>query len=88
MIVSSTTGNGDPPDSIERFFRWLKRKSHPETLLERMNYAVLGLGDTNYDQFCFIGKKIDERMAELGGMRMHPLGCADDATGLDAVIEP
>ena len=49
---------------------------------------VLGLGDTNYDQFCAAGKAIDAKMEALGARRILPLACADDATGLDQVVEP
>ena len=47
----------------------------------------MGLGDTNYDQFCHMGKMIDKRLKELGGNRFHPLCCADEATGLEETVE-
>ena len=47
----------------------------------------MGLGDTNYDQFCHMGKIIDKRLKELGGNRFHPLCCADEATGLEETVE-
>lgn len=47
----------------------------------------MGLGDTNYDQFCQMGKVIDKRMSELGGKRSLPLCCADEATGLEETVE-
>jgi methionine synthase reductase len=52
-----------------------------------MSFAVLGLGDTNYDKFCFMGKSIDKRLGELGGERVLPLECADEATNLEEVVE-
>lgn len=48
---------------------------------------VLGLGDTNYDKFCYMGKAIDKRLSELGGDRVLELHCADEATGLEEVVE-
>ena len=88
VIVTSTTGNGDPPDNCDRFWRYLKRRSHASDMLCNLNFSVLGLGDTNYDKFCHIAKGCDRRIGELGGHRFFPLGCADDGTGLGDVIEP
>jgi sulfite reductase alpha subunit-like flavoprotein len=34
-----------------------------------------------------MGKSIDKRLAELGGVRLAPLVCADEATGLEATVE-
>lgn len=42
---------------------------------------MLGLGDTNYDKFCYMGKAIDKRLNELGGTRVLELACADEGTG-------
>lgn len=50
-------------------------------------YSVLGLGDTNYDKFCNMGKSIDKRLSELGAERFLDLHCADEATGLEEVVE-
>eukprot|EP00980_Cylindrotheca_fusiformis_P021412 scaffold8266_cov97-Cylindrotheca_fusiformis.AAC.3 len=89
IVVASTTGNGDPPENCERFIRFLKRKQAVESQpLRHVQYSVLGLGDTNYDQFCHNGKTIDKKLAELGGTRAVPLSCADEATGLEDVVEP
>lgn len=56
-------------------------------MFESLKYAVLGLGDTNYDKFCHMGKSIDKRVQELGGQRILPLCCADEATGLEETVE-
>jgi sulfite reductase alpha subunit-like flavoprotein len=52
-----------------------------------VQFCVLGLGDTNYDKFCHMGKSINKRMGELGGERILDLHCADEATGLEETIE-
>lgn len=37
-----------------------------------MRYAVLGLGDTNYAQFCQAAKDIARRLQELGATSLTP----------------
>lgn len=89
VLISSTTGNGDPPENASRFIRFIKRKESAESNpFRHCTFAVLGLGDTNYDQFCATGKIIDKKMVELGAERAKKLACADEATGLEEVVEP
>ena len=88
IIISSTTGNGDPPENASAFVRFIKRKQTVETQpLKHCAVAVLGLGDTNYDKFCEAAKVIDSKVVELGAERALPLACADEATGLEDVVE-
>lgn len=42
---------------------------------------IIGLGDTNYTNFCNNAKNIDRRLQELGAKRFYPSGFADDAVG-------
>lgn len=51
VLVVATTGNGDAPENMERFWRFIKRRTQPKDLLEGLPFTVLGLGDTNYDKF-------------------------------------
>ena len=88
ILICSTTGNGDAPENASRFVRFIKRKTTPTTTFQHTAYAVLGLGDTNYDQFCQASRVIDKRMAELGGCRVKALATADEAVGLEEVVEP
>eukprot|EP00523_Entomoneis_sp_CCMP467_P010677 CAMPEP_0168740416 /NCGR_PEP_ID=MMETSP0724-20121128/11972_1 /TAXON_ID=265536 /ORGANISM="Amphiprora sp., Strain CCMP467" /LENGTH=733 /DNA_ID=CAMNT_0008787859 /DNA_START=59 /DNA_END=2260 /DNA_ORIENTATION=+ len=88
LIVTSTTGNGDTPENADRFVRFLKRKTTSPTLFQNVTYSVLALGDTNYDQFCHCGKLVDKKLRELGGTACQKIACADEGTGLEAVVDP
>lgn len=86
IIVCSTTGNGDPPENAESWWRSIKLKATPTDAFKNVHYAVLGLGDTNYDKFAYMGKMIDKRLEELGGHRFLPLHSADEATNMEEVV--
>ncbi|KAL4177058.1 hypothetical protein KRP22_001994 [Phytophthora ramorum] len=88
VIVCSTTGNGDPPDNCGKFWRYVKRRTQPDDMLAKLRYTVLGLGDTNYDKFCFMGKGIERRMRELGAQSFYEFCAADEAMGLEDSVEP
>ncbi len=75
VIISSTWGDGEPPDNAVNFWNWIKADSAPR--LEHMNFAVLGLGDKNYSDFCGASKKFDDRLAALGAKRLAPRGECD-----------
>lgn len=62
VFVSSTHGEGDPPEMAKKFFAALKdRTKAPE--LSKLKYAVLGLGDRSYAKFCQCAVEIDECFA-------------------------
>lgn len=70
LIVTSTWGEGDMPDNAVGFWDGLNQNGSSPSLAG-VNFAVLALGDRNYgDTFCLAGKKLDERLTELGANRL------------------
>src|SRR5450759_877325 len=68
VFIAATWGEGDPPARAVRAYGELMGEGAPR--LDGVDYGVLALGDTAYAEFCAIGKKIDERLAALGGKRV------------------
>lgn len=83
-IVVSTQGDGDPPDDALGFVEFLAGKRAPR--LPQLHYAVFGLGDSSYPQFCAIGIQLDARLAELGAHRW--MARADADLDIDPVAGP
>jgi len=75
LVVTSTYGDGDMPDNAQAFWDWLQTDAGKA--LAHLNFSILALGDTNYEQFCAAGKKIDARLEALGAKRIHPLTDCD-----------
>ena len=68
VVIAATWGEGDPPARAVRTYNELMGEGAPR--LDGVEFGVLALGDTAYVEFCAIGRKIDERLAALGGKRV------------------
>jgi sulfite reductase (NADPH) flavoprotein alpha-component len=69
LVITSTYGDGEPPDSALEFHTWLMSAAPPS--LAEVNFSVLSLGDSSYPDFCQCGTEIDERLGALGANRIH-----------------
>ncbi|WP_295392422.1 flavodoxin domain-containing protein [uncultured Thiodictyon sp.] len=65
LVVVSTQGEGEPPESARELHAFLHGKRAPR--LEGLRYGVLGLGDSSYEHFCKTARDFDERFKALGG---------------------
>ncbi|XP_043396210.1 methionine synthase reductase isoform X3 [Chelonia mydas] len=88
VIVISTTGTGDPPDTACKFVKEIKNKTLLPDHFAHLRYGLLGLGDSEYMFFCNGGKVVDKRLQELGAQHFYETGLADDCVGLEIVVEP
>ncbi|HTH61649.1 MAG TPA: sulfite reductase subunit alpha [Paraburkholderia sp.] len=83
LLMSSTFGDGDAPDNGRDFWTALNAPNAPR--LDGVRYAVLGLGDRNFDDFCAHARKLDARMNALGATCL--IARAECDTGFDAAAD-
>ncbi|MEM6729740.1 MAG: flavodoxin domain-containing protein, partial [Pseudomonadota bacterium] len=63
-IVTSTYGEGEPPEGAMKLYDFLASQKAPR--LNGVEIAVLGLGDTSYEQFCQTAIDFEDRLVALG----------------------
>ena len=68
IIIVSTWGEGDPPDDAEALH--LEISGCSDTTFTGIDFAVFGLGDTSFDEFCKCGVDFDTFLENGGGNRL------------------
>lgn len=67
LFVVSTFGDGEAPDSARGFERKVLDGS---LALEQLSYAVLALGDRQYQQFCGFARRLGDWLSRQGAHRL------------------
>lgn len=74
LFICATTGQGDEPDNMRKFWKFLLRKSLPSNSLVNLKFGVIGFGDSKYSKFNFVAKKLHKRLIQLGAKPLLDLG--------------
>ena len=87
VFLMATHGEGEPPDNALAFFKYFNEPDREADELASLRFAAFGLGNTQYEEFCYMGKWIDERCAAFGATRLYELGLGDDDDDLEGDFE-
>lgn len=84
-FIVSTTGQGEIPQSMRTF--WDSLLIDMNDALEGLQFCILGLGDTKYEEFNWTAKKLRRRLLQLGAVELIDIGLCDESAseGLDTV---
>ena len=67
LVITSTTGQGDFPDSIAPLFYAIQDQLGYQPSLR---YGVIALGDSSYTNFCGAGQKFADLLQEQSAIRI------------------
>jgi sulfite reductase alpha subunit-like flavoprotein/pyruvate/2-oxoacid:ferredoxin oxidoreductase beta subunit/ferredoxin len=76
--LAATCGQGEYPANSRMFWDAINDPELPSDFLANTRFATFAMGDSHYVYFNEVGKRIDERFAELGGQRIQEIGMGDD----------
>ncbi|CAG9461302.1 unnamed protein product [Pedinophyceae sp. YPF-701] len=90
VFVCSTTGQGDAPSNMRKFWRFLCRKDLPADSLSNSRCAVFGLGDSGYQKYNVTALKLFRRLEMLGATLPLPPALGDDQhpKGYEGALQP
>tara|TARA_R110000744_G_scaffold53521_1_gene114219 strand:+ start:3195 stop:3638 length:444 start_codon:yes stop_codon:yes gene_type:complete len=80
LVCTSTHGAGDYPDNIQAFARDLENSDQD---LSSVKFLTIGIGDSNYDTFCFAAKNINKLLLSKGCIEILPLITLDMSEDID-----
>lgn len=69
ILIVSTHGEGEIPESGKEFFQYLEENNLD---LSNLRFLVIGLGDSNYPLFCEAGKIFEEKLLKFKGKNIAP----------------
>lgn len=75
FLLTSTFGNGDPPDGAFAFWDLLRKAD--DLRLDGLSFGVAAFGDSSYPRFCQFGRDLDARLVKLGGKRLVEVALCD-----------
>ncbi|ETO14557.1 NAD or nadp-dependent reductase [Reticulomyxa filosa] len=81
IFLVATYGEGEPTDNAQEFYQWLISDERMEGELQQIEFAVFGLGNSQYEFFNEMGKQFDYELHKLGGHRLLDRGVGDDDKG-------
>ncbi|MNK20623.1 Sulfite reductase [NADPH] flavoprotein alpha-component [compost metagenome] len=67
LVIASTTGEGDAPDSAARFVRQVMKA---DVDLSHLSYGLLALGDRSYDAYCSFGHAVGDWLDRSGAQTL------------------
>lgn len=90
LFLASTTGDGETPAAMQPFWNYLRRRELPSDWLATVKCSVMGLGDSSYEKFCWVGKRLARRLEQLGAVPLADRVDADEQhpLGLDGAFLP
>ena len=80
LICTSTHGAGDYPDNIQAFVTDLE---NTDLDLSSVKFLTIGIGDSNYDTFCYAAKKINKLLLSKDCIELVPLITLDMSEDID-----
>ncbi|MCB1542181.1 MAG: cytochrome P450 [Rhodoblastus sp.] len=87
LVIFCSSYNGAPPDNATKFVNWLENEAAPDAFAG-VRYTVFGCGNREWNAtYQSVPRMIDERIAELGGVRIAQRGEGDARDDLDGQYE-
>lgn len=88
VVICTATYNGQPPDSAERFDKFLNDKTRDlennGDLLKSLRYAVFGVGNKNWRTYQVFPQKVNDTLERLGAERFFDCGQGNADKDMDA----
>lgn len=67
LVVTSTHGAGELPDNLKPLFDALTER---DIALTDLRFAVVCLGNSDYDTFCYAGDKVEQVLAAKSAVKI------------------